>query len=177
MDLYTLPVSAGIGGQEYGIRWEFRQVLGVLAILDGDGPEWLRWFRAVDAFYVQPIPDGLIPQAAAYLAEFLTAGQPGKPGPKLFDWRHDANAIISDVNRVAGFEIRKEKLHWWTFLAWFRAIGEGQLSALVTVRTKLLRGQKLSDWEQTFYRENRDLVRLPQPPDPEKERLNNLLGR
>ena len=175
MNLYTLPTLAVIDGKEYAIRWEFRQVLGVLAILDGPGPEWLRWFRAVDSFYIQRVPDNLMPAAAAYLADFLTAGQPGRPGPKLFDWHHDANAIISDVNRVAGFEVRRESIHWWTFLAWFRAIGEGQLSALVTVRSKLLKGQKLSDWEQSFYRENRDRVRLPQPADPEKERLEKLL--
>ena len=175
MDLYTLPTVAVLGGREYGIRWEFRHVLAVLEILDGPGPEWLRWFRAVDAFFNEPVPDGLLPQAVGFLADFITAGQPGGSGPKLFDWHRDANAIISDVNRVAGFEVRREPVHWWTFLAWFRAIGEGQLSALVTVRSKLLRGEKLTDWEQTFYRENRDRVRLSPADDPEKQRLQKLL--
>lgn len=175
MNLYDLPEAAVIGGKKYGIRWEWRQVLAVLAILDGTEPEWLRWFRAVERFYEAPIPDQYIGEAAQFLADFVTAGQSGKPGPKLFDWQADAMEIISDVNRVAGFEVRKEKLHWWTFLAWFRAIGEGQLSALVTVRSKLMRGERLSDWEQEFYRANRDRVRLQRPHDPEKERLEKLL--
>ena len=175
MDLYTLPTEAVLGGRKYAIGWEFRRVLAVLAILDGPGPEWLRWFRAVDAFYDEPVPNALMAPAAAFLADFITAGQPGRPGPRLFDWQHDALDIISDVNRVAGFEVRKEQVHWWTFLAWFRAIGEGQLSALVTVRGKLARGQKLTEWEQTFCRENRDRVRLPRPHDPEKARLEQLL--
>ena len=176
MDLYELPESAVIGGRKYGIRWEFRQVLGILRILNDESqPEVLRWLRAVGAFYTEPVPDEGLSEAARFLADFVEAGQPGRLGPRLFDWEADAMEIISDVNRVAGFEVRKERVHWWTFLAWFRAIGEGQLSALVSVRDKLLRGKKLSEAEQAFYQANRDRVRLRQPHDPEKERLEKLL--
>jgi len=87
------------------------------------------------------------------------------------DWQQDAMEIISDINRVAGREVRETDVHWWTFLAWFHAIGEGQLSALVSLRTKLARGEKLSDAEREFYMADPQKVRLAVPDSPEKQAL------
>lgn len=88
---------------------------------------------------------------------------------------------MADVNKVAGCEIRALPfVHWWTFLAWFGAIGEGQLSAVVAVRDKLRRGKKLEEWEREFYRRNRARVELKPRYTPEelaeRERLNRLLS-
>lgn len=78
------------------------------------------------------------------------------------DWEQDGDLIAADVNRAAGQEIRSlPYLHWWTFLSFFNAIGQGQLSTVVSIRDKLNRGRKLEDWEKTFYRENRHRVDLP----------------
>ena len=83
-------------------------------------------------------------EAMEKMSLFLCAGRPEKPGPKLLDWEHDAPLIVADVNRVAGTEVRSmEFLHWWTFLGWFHALGEGQLSTVVAIRGKLARGKKL----------------------------------
>ena len=72
-----------------------------------------------------------------------------RKAPKLMDWEQDARAIVADVNKVAGMEIRAlTYLHWWTFLSWFHAIGEGQLSTVVSIRDKLRRGKKLEQWEK-----------------------------
>ena len=71
-------------------------------------------------------------------------------------------------------------LHWWTFMADFNAIGEGQLSTMVSIRDKLRRGKKLEKWEQEFYRKNKDRVDLKQRYSAEElaeqERLKKLLG-
>ena len=65
------------------------------------------------------------------------------------------------MNKAAGQEIRALPfLHWWTFLSWFHAIGQGQLSTVVSIRDKLAHGKKLEDWEKTFYRENKGKVEL-----------------
>ena len=117
----------------------------------------------------------------AYLADFLTCGERGKPGPELINWQLDAPAIIAGVNKAAGCEVRQlEHVHWWTFLSWFHAMAPGQLSTIVSIRDKLRRGKKLEDWEREFYRENKDLVDR-QPPETraereEKMRLNRMLG-
>ena len=69
--------------------------------------------------------------------------------------------IVADINKAAGQEIRALPfLHWWSFLSWFHAIGEGQLSTVVAIRDKLAKGKKLEDWEKRFYRENRETVDL-----------------
>ena len=70
--------------------------------------------------------------------------------------------------------------HWWTFLAWFNGIGEGQLSTVVSIREKKRKGKKLSDWEREFYQENREKVdfKLKYSAEEleEQERIKKLLG-
>ena len=107
-----------------------------------------------------------------FLARFLTGGEPlpQYAGPRRICWEQDAQAIAADVNKVAGLEVRScPYIHWWTFLGWFRAVGEGQLSMLVTLRYKLHRGLALEPWEQEFYRENRERVRLRQRLTPAEQ--------
>ena len=178
MDHYTLPEAAVLGGQIFPMNTDFRLCLKLMQYLeDGALPEVLRWKVAVKAFFQQPVPEELLPEAMEYLAKFLSGGAAQeKPGPKLLDWQLDAPAVIAGVNRVAGLEVRSlPKLHWWTFLSWFHSMGEGQLSLLVAIRDKLRRGKKLEGYEQEFYRENRAWVRM-EKPDPEKEKLKKQLG-
>ena len=56
----------------------------------------------------------------------------------------------------------------------------GQLSALVSIRDKLVRGKKLEKWEQEYYRKNKDKVDLKKRYSAEElaeqERLKKLLG-
>ena len=176
MNLWTLPTALRVGEREFSINWEWRAVLGVLGILgDETKPLWQRWFAAVDSFYAQPVPNSLLRPAMAEMASFISMGQPAPPGPKLFDWQADAAEILSDLNRVAGCELRKESMHWWTFLGWFHAIGEGQFASLVALRQKLARREKLSPAEEEFCRRYPHRVRLSQPPDPHKEALEKML--
>lgn len=174
-DLWQLPREAVLGGVRYPIRWRWQDAMAVLRILDGEGEPWQRWFRAIDRFYEGRVPTEQLGAAARFLSDFLTAGQPARPGPKLLDWDADAMELISDINRVAGLEVRNTDAHWWTFLGWFHAIGEGQLSALVTVRRKLLRGERLTESEQLFYRQNRERIRLRAPDTEEKRALEARL--
>ncbi len=161
---FRLPVTAIIGGRQYGLNTDYRDILEIFSCLeDVDLPEFFRWQMAVELFFDKPLPDRDLPEAAKYLSWFIAGGQEvnDRPGPKLIDWQQDAAVIASDVNRVAGQEIRAlPYLHWWTFLSWFHAIGQGQLSALVTIRSKLRQGKKLEGWERDFYRNNKNMVEL-----------------
>lgn len=83
--------------------------------------------------------------------------------------------------RAQAMEVRVVAfLHWWTFMAYFNAIGEGQLSTLVSIRDKLRRGKKLEKWEQEYYRKNKERVDLKKRYSAEElaeqERLKKLLG-
>ena len=184
MDSWRLPESAVIGGKEYEINTDFRDIIQIMQMLtDPDQSEYVRWLTAIALFYEGEIPSEFEQEAMEYLASFISYGEKDneKPGPRLLDWEQDAQAIVADANKVAGVEIRSlPYLHWWTFLSYFQAIGEGQFSALVSIRSKLSRGKKLEKWEQDFYRENKSRVDLKKRYSTEElaeqERLKQLLG-
>lgn len=183
MTPWALPESAEIGGTVYELNTDYRDVLEIIQYLnDPDRPDYLRWRIAVALFYEGEIPPEHQQEAMEYLASFIACGEVDtKPGPQLMDWEQDAKAVIADVNKVAGKEIRAlPYLHWWTFISYFQAIGEGQLSTIVSIRDKLRRGKKLEKWEKDFYRENKARVDLKKKYSAEElaeqERLKKLLG-
>ena len=182
MTPWELPESVEFGGTAYEINTDFRDVLEIMGYLnDPDTPVYLRWRIAMALFYEGEIPPKHQQEAAEYLAAFISCGEKdAKPGPKLLDWEQDAKAIIADVNKVAGREIRSlPYLHWLTFLAYFQEIGEGQLSTIVSIRDKLRRGKKLDKWEQDYYRENKSRIDFKKKYSAEElaeqERLKKLL--
>lgn len=180
-DLYRLPVTIRLGQREYPIGADFRRVLQIIAVLEKpEWPEFLRWQVALELF-CPGVPDEYRAQAMEQLADFIRCGAQEVPGPKLLDWQQDAAVIISDVNKASGRELRAEEfVHWWTFLGWFHAIGQGQLATLVSIRDKRRRGGKLEPWEQEYYRQNKAQVDLPPRLTPqeqlERDRLNCLLN-
>ena len=161
MNPWSLPTSADIGGKTYPINADFRDILEIIAYLnDTSRPEYFRWMIALGLFYDGDIPYDSQQEAMEYLADFISYGESdSKPGPKLMDWYQDAQIIIGDINKVAGKEIRGDKfLHWWTFLSYFYGIGDGQLSTIVSIRSKKRRGKKLEKWEEEFYKDNKKKV-------------------
>ena len=183
-DPWSLPTCAQIAGKTYRLHCDFRDILELMTYLqDASLPEAFRWHIALALFYEPEVPPEDFTEAAEYLSEFLCGGEAPsrKPGPKLLDWQQDAQLILSDVNKAAGRELRSEPfVHWWTFLSWFHAIGQGQLSAVVSIRDKLARGKALEGWEKDFYRQNRHRIDLKQHLTPQEEaeklRLQALLA-
>ena len=179
MNAWSLPKSARIGGVDYPINADFRDVLEIISYLTNESkPMFVRWKIAVGLFYEGQIADEHQEEAMQYLAQFISYGaKDDKPGPKLIDWEKDAEIIVADVNKVAGQEIRALPfLHWWTFLSYFYGIGEGQLSTVVSIRSKKAKHKKLEKWEQEFYRENKDLVDMKSSePDEIRKEKDNIL--
>ena len=177
MSIWGLPQTAVIGGVEYHLNTAFRDVLEIFSYLnDPDQPEWVRWQIAVGLFYEEELPEEYQSAAMEYLASFIACGEEdSKPGHRLLDWEQDAQIIAADINKVAGTEVRAlPHLHWWTFLSYFRGIGEGQLSTIVSIREKLRTGKKLEKWEKEFEKENRELIRLTKKSQRSKEELNEI---
>ncbi len=180
---WELPSSAVFGGKGYRIHSDFRDILEIFSYFaNPDMPDYLKWQIALALFYEEEIPYDLQEEAMEYLSRFLSGGRPEqeKPGPVLLDWEQDSDLIASDVNKAAGLEIRALPfLHWWTFLSWFHAIGEGQLSTVVAIRSKLAKGKKLEAWEKEFYREHKDRVdlkpRYSQQELQQRQQLQQLL--
>lgn len=183
MNIWQLPTKATLGEHTYELHTDYRDILEIIGYLeDQESPEYLRWQIALALFYEGTIPPEEQRAAIDFLASFISGNEDdSKPSPKLLDWDQDASAIIADVNKVAGIEIRAVKyLHWWTFLSYFQAIGEGQLSTIVSLRDKLRRGKPLEKWEKEYYRKNKDRVDLKKRYSAEElaeqERLKQLLG-
>ena len=162
---WRLPADAVIGGKRYEIHSDYRDVLEIFAYFsDPDLPDYLKWSIALALFYEGQIPEADQAEAIQFMSEFFSGGRPEteQAGPKLLDWQQDADLIVADINKAAGREIRAlPHLHWWTFLSWFHAIGDGQLSTVVAIREKLARGKKLEGWEKEYYREHKRRVELP----------------
>ncbi|MBO5049449.1 MAG: hypothetical protein J6C41_03355 [Oscillospiraceae bacterium] len=185
MSPWKLPKTAVFGGKTYDLHTDFREILEIFRYFsDPDLPDCFKWQIALALFYEQKLPAEQEQAAMEYLTLFLSGGRqaPTEGGPRLLDWEQDAPLIIADVNKVSGLEIRAEPyIHWWTFLSWFHAIGEGRLSTVVGIREKRNKGEKLESWEKRFYEENRRLVDLPKAYSrdeiEEQTRLLQLLDR
>lgn len=167
MSPWELPVSLTVGGTEYAIRTDFRDVLHVLDVF-ADGAYEQDEKAAVCLRVMYPDWE-TIPQEQHQLAldaavEFIDCGVPAggkRNAPRLVDWQQDAPVIIPAVNRVLGQEVRAMKyLHWWTFLGAYMELGECLFNTVLGLRQKRARGKKLEKYEQEFVRENRALVEL-----------------
>ena len=186
-DLWRLPKALHFGGRDWAIRADFRAVLRVIRVLERkDLPSEGRIYLAMRLFYKEfdKMPSSLWQAAADALTEFIAAGkeEPGLAGPRLLDWQQDAELIIADVNKAAGRELRAmEFVHWWTFVAFFGAVGEGRLSAVVAIRRKLAEGTALEEWEKEYLRREPGRVRLKTALTPEeekeKQRLQKMLDK
>lgn len=163
MNAWSLPQTAEIGGITYRINADFRDILEIIKYFnDRSRPEYLRWEIAISLFFDGDLPKKDYTEAMRYLSDFVSCGQQSqKPQPVLLDWDKDAKLIIADVNNVAGKEIRAEPfVHWWTFLSYFNAIGEGQLATVVAIRSKIKRHKPLEKWEKEYYENYKDMIDL-----------------
>lgn len=181
VDLWTLPRSAALGGREYTHATDFREILRILQVLGREDlrPQ-LRWFRALGLFFHEPIPYGIHREAMAYLAGFVSMGEPTPNSPVgLLDWQADGAEILEGVNAVAGRDVREEShVHWWTFLGWYHCVGPGRLATLVGIRQKLRRGQPLTAEEKEFTRACPHKFRAPESAADmaHRKQLEAMLG-
>lgn len=160
-----LPTALIVNGKSYPIESDFRIVLNLFAELDSkELSDFDKAYLTVRTMYCDTIPNEDFIEAVKSAYWFLSGGDKPKSKPKevkLIDWSHDESMIFSAVNKAAGCEVRAVPyMHWWTFLGWFAETGEGLLSTVLTIRTKLADGKKLEKWEQDFLRSHKELVVL-----------------
>lgn len=186
--IWALPTSVKLPSGSYAVHADFRDILEIIRQLeDPEGTQEERLYIALRLFYEDffSIPKEELERAAVEMMTFINCGEPvdpdEPPAPRLLDWEQDGPMIVSDVNKVAGCEIRSlEFLHWWSFISCFRGIGEGPLATVVAIRDKLRRGKKLEGWEKEYYRKNKAQIalrpRYTAEERAEREKLQALLG-
>lgn len=179
--MWDLPNSVEIDGVEYAItnRCDYRMVLDVICALnDNELDEEQKIRTALYIFYEDISGCVNIEQAVKEMFKIISYGEEdegrNENSPRLMDWEHDFNMLVAPINRVLGFEVRAvDYLHWYTFLSGYMEIGECQFNTVVSIRSKRAKGKKLESWEQEFYRENKNMVDLPQNLTKEEEEFLN----
>lgn len=194
----ALPEALTVGGEDYTIRTDYRNVLQVFeAFQDPELTQEEKWIVAIyllfegfscDDDVLEAAQDGFdLGEAMKQISWLISAGQPEKQvfEQPAYSWTQDEQMIFSAVNKVAGKEIRElDHLHWWTFLGYFNEVGEGTFSFIVGIRNKLNKGKKLEKHEKEFLSHNKELVLMKKPltkeeqeqEDAYKSLLNEVLG-
>lgn len=179
----ALPEVLTVGGEDYPIRTDYRNVLQVFeAFQDPELTQEEKWIVAIyllfenfscDDDVLEAAQDGFdLGKAMKQISWFISAGQPEKQvlEQPTYNWTQDEQMIFSAVNKVAGRETRElEYLHWWTFLGYFNEVGEGTFSFVVGIRHKLNKGKKLEKHEKEFLSHNKELVQLKKPLTKEEQ--------
>lgn len=181
MATWLLPTTITVEGVQYPICTDFRDIFDVLEILADDNFSVNHRFgMALEVFLedIDSLPPEHVNEACEQMAYFLNCGSAelgdNSTPIRRMDWEQDALLIVTDINKVAGYDVRGvEYLHWWTFMALFGGIGEGRLSTVVSIREKLRRGKPLDEEERRFYRENRATVDLKTKYTASDEELLN----
>ena len=176
--MWDLPVSVEIDGKEYAIRQkcDYRVVLDVLSALGDVDLEYdLKVQCTLFIFYEDLEGCENVQAAAEEMMKIINYGEADnsttEPIRKM-DWEYDFKQIAPPISRVLGYEVRtpSKYTHWWTFLGGFFEIGGDCVFAnIISIREKKMKGKKLETWEQDFYRENRNLIDLPQKLTSEEQ--------
>lgn len=180
----ALPEVLTVGGVEYPIRTDYRNVLQVFeAFQDPDLTREEKWIVAIYLLFedfscandvLEAAQDGFdLGEAMEQISWFISAGQPEKEVLELptYNWTQDEQMIFSAINKVAGRETRElEYLHWWTFLGYFNEVGEGTFSFIVGIRNKLNKGKKLEKHEKEFLSHNKEIVLMKKPLTKEEQK-------
>lgn len=180
-----LPRSLTVGGSEYRIRTDFRDILNIIAAFSD--PELEREEKIYVCLFIlyedlDTMPEDQYEEAFRAAMQFIDCGMEpdSKARPRTMDWEQDETLLFPAVNKVAGFETRAcEYLHWWTFMGYFMEISDGVFSQVLSLRQKKSKGKKLEKWEQEFWAANKDICvlrpRLTEEEQAAKDRLNALL--
>lgn len=180
--MYELPISVLIDGESFKIRdkGDFRMILHCFQILNAEDLDDREKIIACLMVFYEGLDDldsvlafQHTEEAIKKMFEFMNGGQPEaskKESVNLIDWEQDSMLITSAINHVAGKEIRAEKyLHWWTFLAYYMAIGECPLSQIVAIRSKIAHGKKLEKYEKEFKQQNLQYFNIDMRGTKQKE--------
>ena len=168
--MYELPISIFVEDEEYKIRnsGDYRMVLDCLEALEDTNLKPLeRIYSGLIIFYedfvdvddILNVPRETVEELIEKMFLFFNLNEETddsqKEKPKLVNWQADEALIISAINHVAGKEVRAEAyIHWWTFIAYYMAIGECSLSTVVGIRDKIAKGKKLEKHEKEFRANN-----------------------
>lgn len=180
-----LPYSLNVGGREYDINCDFRDVINALcAYGDPELNNRQRAYILIHNLYVkdEEIPPDKLNEAMEQACWFIDCGkkyEKKENTARLMDWEQDYNIIVSAVNKSANvLDVRELPfLHWWTFMGYLEERGECTFSSVVEIRDKLTKGKKLEKYEREYLNSNREQVILKDKfSEDEQRQINEIFG-
>lgn len=188
--MWSLPVSVEIDGKEYAIRnkCDYRVILDVISALNDEELEMeYRVECALFQFYGNDeldTPEKVLTAlndiqiAIIEMMKIINLGNEETEEeykPKLMDWEHDFAQLAPPISRVLGYSVRdvNNYTHWWDFVGAYMEIGDCAFANIISIRSKRMKGKKLENWEQEFYKENRKIIDLPHKLTSEDEEFLN----
>jgi len=179
--IFDLPTSLEVGGRQWAINSDFRDVLRTLtAFEDPDLTDGEKVLICLHNMYpdLDDMPAEDLQAAFDAAVAFIDHGSAGdsRPGPRTMDWTQDAPLIFPAVNRAAGFEVRGvDYMHWWTFMGYFMEIKDTTYAAILGLRGKKAKGKKLEKNELEFWNNNLSLCKLkPRYTEAEQAEIARL---
>lgn len=181
-----LPYSLNVGGREYDINCDFRDVINALCAY-GD-PELNNQQKAYILIHNLYVEDEEIPfdkrkEAMEQACWFIDCGKKYEKKEntprRLMDWEQDYNIIVSAVNKSANvLDVRELPfLHWWTFMGYLEERGECTFSYIVEIRDKLSKGKNLEKYEREFLNCNSEQVILKDKfSEDEQRQIDEIFG-
>jgi hypothetical protein len=181
--IWDLPVAVEIDGKEYAIRnkCDYRVVLDVIEALTDDELEMENRVQcALFIFYEDLSGCEDLKKATSEMIKIINYDEQSNEvednKPPIMSWQHDFPHIAPPISRVLGYSVRDTNhyTHWFDFMGAYHEIGDCFWARVISIRSKRMRGKKLEDWEQEFYRENKKIIDLPHKlTDEEQEWLDS----
>lgn len=191
--MYELPITVEVFDRIYQIRknGDYRLIATIIAACeDLDFTDEERAVTALTLFYdgVDTYEDvlnefdtiELQQEALKQIMNFISCGQDNNMGLKvnykLIDWQQDEKLIVAAINPMlgSGQDIRFiEYMHWWTFISYYMGIGESALHTVTTIRSKIIKGKKLEDYEKQFKRDNPEYFKWRNNKSQEEMQFEN----
>ena len=181
----VLPTSLEVGGQDWKIRADYRNILTIFeALEDNQLTDEEKLYITLLRVYVdfESMPKDCYKEAYEKASQFIECHErtDEKKNPKLINWGKDEQMIFPAINAVAGCEVRAlEYMHWWTFLGYFESVDNESLwSFVLSIRQKRSKGKKLEKHEQEFFSKNPDLcsIEWKAPKEKVEDTLNDMFA-
>lgn len=179
----ALPHSISVGGAEYPIHTDFRNWIKFeLLMTDGGVLTTDKMVPAVRLCYIEgnPLPKNAYDMLAGMLWFFRCGKSVREDKEKeddatsskrntIYSFKHDAELIYSAFYSQYGIDLTRANLHWWTFRALFRGLGEQEkITKIMEYRSADT--SKIKDKEQKkFYERMKRIYRLPDERSEEQK--------
>lgn len=96
-----------------------------------------------------------------------------RPHKRIYDYEYDADYIYAAFLQQYGYDLQKERPHWWVFKAMFKALTEEtQFVKIMGYRSTEI-DSNMSKSQKRFYQKMKQLHALPLPKD-ERQKLSAI---